>query len=100
MILNSLNIIDYSVVAVYLASMVVIGFLVTRFSKTDQDYFKGGNRIPWAMSSLSLFIVMVISSIFIRDVYKPVFSVPIEINKGDSTYHWPDFPAEFHKNML
>lgn len=54
--MNSFNFIDYAIVAAYMLSMLVIGFLVSRFSKGDADYFKGGNRIPWVMSAMSLFI--------------------------------------------
>lgn len=54
--MNAFNTIDYTIVVVYMLSMLLIGFLVSRFSKGDEDYFKGGNKIPWVMSSMSLFI--------------------------------------------
>jgi hypothetical protein len=54
--MNSFNFIDYTIVGIYMLSMLVIGFLVSRISKGDADYFKGGNRIPWVMSAMSLFI--------------------------------------------
>ncbi|MBN1900894.1 hypothetical protein JW926_06155 [Candidatus Sumerlaeota bacterium] len=54
--MNTFNIIDYAVVGIYMLSMVAIGFLVNRLNKGDEDYFKGGNKIPWAMSAMSLFI--------------------------------------------
>jgi SSS family transporter len=54
--MNTFNFIDYIVVGVYMLSMLVVGILVGRLNKGDQDYFKGGNKIPWLMSSMSIFI--------------------------------------------
>jgi SSS family solute:Na+ symporter len=54
--MNTFNNIDYIIVGIYMLSMLLIGFLVNRLNKGDEDYFKGGNKIPWAMSAMSLFI--------------------------------------------
>jgi SSS family solute:Na+ symporter len=51
-----LNAFDYGIISVYLLVMVLIGFLLAKANKNDQDYFKGGSKIPWPLSSLSLFI--------------------------------------------
>jgi Na+/proline symporter len=84
--LNNLNIIDYAIVAVYFISMILIGFLVIRLNKKEQDYFKGGNRIPWIMSAMSLFIgsftaYMFVGAsgqahIYIRDLHNHHGNVP------------------------
>jgi len=54
--MKSLNVLDFSVVGIYMLSMIVIGLLFSRRNKGDEDYFKGGNRVPWVMASLSFFI--------------------------------------------
>ena len=54
--MNKFALIDYGIVGVYLISMILIGFLTSRLSKDDKDFFKGGSKIPWGMASLSLFI--------------------------------------------
>ena len=54
--LHTFNAVDAAVVVLYFVTMIIIGFVVTRLSKGDQDYFKGGNKIPWLMASMSIFI--------------------------------------------
>jgi len=54
--LHTFNAVDAAVVGLYFVTMIIIGFVVTRLSKGDQDYFKGGNKIPWLMASMSIFI--------------------------------------------
>jgi solute:Na+ symporter, SSS family len=48
--------IDYIIIALYMLVMALIGVFVSRFNKSDGDYFKGGNKVPWLMSGLSFFI--------------------------------------------
>ena len=54
--LNYLNRLDFSVVGLYMLTVLAVGFYVARFNKKTGDYFKGGGHIPWKMSMLSLFI--------------------------------------------
>ncbi len=54
--LESLNGIDYLVVALYGVLVLSAGLIVSRFNKKTSDYFKGGGNIPWGMSAVSLFI--------------------------------------------
>ncbi|MBN1900895.1 hypothetical protein JW926_06160 [Candidatus Sumerlaeota bacterium] len=75
--MNAFNIIDYVIVGIYMLSMLLIGFLVRSFSKGDEDYFKGGNKIPWAMSAMSLFIGSFSAYMFVAasgQAYKTGFS--------------------------
>lgn len=65
MIVKSLNAIDYFIVAIYLLSMIAIGFLLSRSNKNDSDYFKGGNKIPWVMAGISLFIGQLSAYMFV-----------------------------------
>lgn len=47
---------DNSVVAAYLLGMLGIGWFFTRrSSKSTNDYFRGGQRIPWWAAGMSLF---------------------------------------------
>lgn len=49
------NWIDHSVVALYLLAMVGMGFFFSRRESSSKDFFRGGNRIPWWASGMSLF---------------------------------------------
>jgi SSS family solute:Na+ symporter len=55
-LLKTLNYLDYTIIFVYLFAMIATGFFLARSNKNDQDFFKGGHKIPWPMASLSLFI--------------------------------------------
>jgi len=49
-----LTIIDVLIILVYLASTVVIGFVLKKFAqKSKQNYLLGGNRLPWYLLGLS-----------------------------------------------
>ena len=54
--MRSLNTVDYTIVGIYFLSMILIGIFLSKKNKSDQDFFKGGNKVPWLLSSLSLFI--------------------------------------------
>lgn len=45
--------IDYAVVAVYLAFVAGVGFLVRGRIKGLSDYFAGGHRVPWWLAAVS-----------------------------------------------
>ncbi|MFC1537424.1 hypothetical protein ACFL4P_01205 [Gemmatimonadota bacterium] len=47
---------DYTVVAVYMVIMLVVGVVMSRFNKDADDYFKGGNKLPFWLAGLSLFM--------------------------------------------
>lgn len=48
--------VDYIAIAAYLVFILFIGFFVSRFQKGGKDYFAGGNKIPWWISGISLYM--------------------------------------------
>jgi SSS family solute:Na+ symporter len=49
-----LNIIDIGIIVLYIISTIFIGFYISkRASKNIQNYFLGGNKIPWFMLGVS-----------------------------------------------
>ncbi|HSH10023.1 MAG TPA: hypothetical protein VK995_06515, partial [Oceanipulchritudo sp.] len=54
--LSYLNRLDFSVLGLYMLTVLAVGFYVSRFNQSTADYFKGGGHIPWKLSMLSLFI--------------------------------------------
>jgi solute:Na+ symporter, SSS family len=65
MLIKSVNAVDYVIVVLYLLSMVAVGLLLSRSNKNDGDYFKGGNKIPWIMAGISLFIGQLSAYMFV-----------------------------------
>ena len=49
------NWLDHSMVAAYLLAMVGMSVWFARRKQDSNDYFRGGNRIPWWVSGMSLF---------------------------------------------
>ena len=58
------GLVNYSVVAVYLLLMVGIGFWCSRHNKDTNDFFRGGQRIPWWAAGFSIFATMLSSITF------------------------------------
>ena len=56
--------INYSVLAIYLLLMVGIGAWCARRNKTTDDFFRGGQRIPWWAAGFSIFATMLSSITF------------------------------------
>ena len=58
----SLNAIDYSVIGIYFLALVVLGLALERMaSKSIEDYFIGGRRLPWwalGVSGMAYFLDM------------------------------------------
>jgi len=54
--MQNANGLDYSVVVVYAALMVLVGIYVAKFNRGAAEYFRGGNRIPWLVAGLSSFM--------------------------------------------
>ena len=46
---------NYAVLAVYLLSLVAMGFYFSRRGKTTDDFFKAGGRVPWWAAGISIF---------------------------------------------
>ncbi|KAF0096196.1 MAG: SSS sodium solute transporter superfamily protein [Puniceicoccaceae bacterium 5H] len=47
--------VDHIVVALYLLGMVAMGLYFVRKEKNTKDYFRGGQRVPWWATGMSLF---------------------------------------------
>ncbi|MFH1230170.1 MAG: hypothetical protein V1709_01595, partial [Planctomycetota bacterium] len=47
---------DYIAIFAYLIFILFIGFFVSRFQKGGKDYFAGGNKIPWWIGGISLYM--------------------------------------------
>jgi SSS family transporter len=54
--MKTANILDFSIIAIYMVAMLSIGFVFMRFNRGASDYFRGGNRIPWLVAGLSCFM--------------------------------------------
>jgi len=47
--------IDHVVVALFMIGMLLVGAYLSKREKNSEDYFRGGQRVPWWASGLSLF---------------------------------------------
>ena len=54
--IESLATVDYVVIAVYMILNLAVGIIMVRFNKNADDYFKGGNKLPFWLAGLSLFM--------------------------------------------
>ncbi|MBN2312180.1 MAG: sodium/solute symporter [Candidatus Hydrogenedentes bacterium] len=50
-----LNWLDYSVMIVYFAALIGMGFYFSKREKTTDDFFLGGRRVPWWAAGISIF---------------------------------------------
>ncbi len=55
---------NYSMVGLYLMGMVWIGYVCSKRNKNTNDFFRGGQRIPWWAAGLSIFATMLSSITF------------------------------------
>jgi SSS family solute:Na+ symporter len=49
-----MNILDWSVVGIYLGIVALIGLYVSRGQKSTRDYFLGSRSLPWWAATLSI----------------------------------------------
>ncbi len=54
--MEGLGTVDYLVVVIYMGIMITVGVLMSRWNKDADDYFKGGNKLPFWLAGLSLFM--------------------------------------------
>jgi SSS family transporter len=47
--------VDYGILSLYLATLVLMGFYFSRREKSTNDFFLGGHRVPWWAAGLSIF---------------------------------------------
>ncbi len=50
------NMIDYAVIAGYVAMLLSIGFIMKRFCSNTKDFFIGGNKVSWWLAGASAFM--------------------------------------------
>jgi len=55
---RSFGIVNWIIVIVYLGTMVLIGCRFSKRNNSTDDYFRGGQRIPWVVAGLSIFATM------------------------------------------
>ena len=55
----------WAVVGIYALGMVAMAVYFIRKKKDENDYFRGGNRIPWYVAGMSIFATMLSSITFI-----------------------------------
>jgi solute:Na+ symporter, SSS family len=48
--------IDLFIIAIYMILMICVGVLLSRFNKSDSDFFKSGNKMTWWLSGFSMFM--------------------------------------------
>jgi len=72
---------NFSVLTVYLLSMLGIGFYFAKRNKDTNDYFRGGQRIPWWAAGCSIFATM-LSSITYMSVPAKAFAANWEYLLG------------------
>ncbi len=58
---NSFGLLNFSTLFIYLLSMVGIGIYFARKNKNTDDYFRGGQKIPWWAAGCSIFATMLSS---------------------------------------
>ena len=61
----SFGMVNYLTVIIYLGAMVGIGVYVARKNKTTEDFFRGGQKIPWWAAGCSIFATMLSSITFV-----------------------------------
>ncbi|MHC4799556.1 MAG: sodium:solute symporter family transporter, partial [Planctomycetota bacterium] len=57
--------VDFSVIGFYLATMISVGVFFSFRNKNTDDYFRGGQRVPWLVAGLSIFATMLSSITFV-----------------------------------
>ncbi len=46
---------NYTVMGIYLVSLIIMGIYFSRREKSTHDFFKGGERVPWWAAGISVF---------------------------------------------
>lgn len=52
-VFNTVNLLDYGLIALYFAIIIWVGVYSARQNKNTDEYFKGGGQIPWVIAGLS-----------------------------------------------
>jgi len=59
------GIVDFSAIGIYLSAMIGVGVFFSFRNKNSDDFFRGGQRVPWLVAGLSIFATMLSSITFI-----------------------------------
>ena len=70
---------NYLVLFVYLLAMLLLGYYFMRRESGADDFFKGGNRIPWWAAGISIFATMLSAITYM--------SIPAKAYMTDWTYY-------------
>lgn len=57
--------VNYSTIGVYLAAMILVGVYFSTRNKNTDDFFRGGQRVPWWAAGMSIFATMLSSITFV-----------------------------------
>ncbi len=52
-VFNTVNTLDYGLIAIYFVVIIWVGVYAARQNKTTDEYFKGGGHVPWLIAGLS-----------------------------------------------
>ncbi len=52
-IFNTVNAVDYGLIALYFVIIIFVGVYAARKNKNTDDYFKAGGQVPWALAGVS-----------------------------------------------
>jgi SSS family transporter len=77
--------IDLSTIGLYLALMIGVGIFFSFRNKNADDFFRGGQRVPWFVAGLSIFATMLSSITFI--------AIPAKAFMTDWVYFWVNMCA-------
>jgi len=59
------GIVDFTTIGLYLAAMIGVGVFFSFRNQNADDFFRGGQRVPWFVAGLSIFATMLSSITFI-----------------------------------
>jgi SSS family transporter len=57
--------VDFAAIFIYLGAMIGVGVFFSFRNKTSDDFFRGGQRVPWFVAGLSIFATMLSSITFV-----------------------------------
>lgn len=75
-----LSAVDYGVFAVYLLFLLGLGYWLSRRTKSTDDYFRGGKRVPWWAAGISILATKLSAVSFM--------SLPVKAFYTDWLYFW------------
>jgi SSS family solute:Na+ symporter len=71
---------NYASLAIYLIGVVALGCWFSRRNKSTDDYFRGGQKVPWWAAGISIYATMVSSISYM--------AIPAKAYATDWSYYW------------